>query len=61
MRDLDSIKPTTIDGIKQLAKKIKKARNIQHAKALDVAAHQAGFANFRHAQNQLPPAPQQTN
>jgi hypothetical protein len=51
--NIENLKPTTMDGIKSLAKKIKKRDGIQHAKALDAAAFQAGYQNFRHAQNQL--------
>jgi len=48
-----SIRPSTVDGIKQLAKKIKRERNISHRDALDLASHQAGFQNFVHARHQL--------
>jgi hypothetical protein len=43
------IKPKTVAGIKQLAKKISKTRGITHTQALDEAARQAGFENFKHA------------
>jgi hypothetical protein len=49
----ESIHPSTLDGIKRLAKSIKNERGIQHIRALDVAAHSAGFQNFKHAQNVL--------
>lgn len=47
--DLSKIKPSGLEGIKRLAKRIKKDRNIKHSKALDVASVQAGFKDFRHA------------
>lgn len=46
-------KITTIDGLKRRAKRIKKAEGIQHSKALDKAAQEAGFSNFVHARRQL--------
>ena len=47
------IRPSSLDGIKRLAKSIKREQSIQHSCALDVAAQSAGFQNFRHAQNAL--------
>jgi len=49
----DSIKPTTLDGIKRLAKHIGRSQALQHAKALDVAAAQAGFASYAAARTAL--------
>jgi hypothetical protein len=43
----------TIDGLKRNAKRIKKAEGLQHARALDKAAQEAGFRNFAHARRQL--------
>lgn len=37
-----SIRPSTVDGIKQLAKKIKRERNTSHTEALNLASRQAG-------------------
>lgn len=51
--NLEDIKPSTIGGIKRLAKGIKKARQIKHMEALELAAKQAGYQNYRHAQNAL--------
>lgn len=51
---LETIKPTTLNGVKQLAKKIKQAQGIGHTVALDVAARQAGFENYQHARSRLP-------
>jgi hypothetical protein len=49
----EAIRPSTLEGIKRLAKSIKVERGIQHATALDDAAHAAGFQNFRHAKSAL--------
>lgn len=35
-------------NIKKRAKQIKKERSIQHARALDLAAQELGFQNYRH-------------
>lgn len=48
-----SIRPSTVDGIKQLAKKIKRERTITHTEALELASRQAGFQNFVHARRHL--------
>lgn len=45
-----TVLPSTIEGIRRLATSIKREQRIPHTKALDVAAHRAGFCNFRHAQ-----------
>ena len=50
----DVIRPTSIEGIKRLAKHVKASECIQHAKALDQAARSAGYENFTHARRQLP-------
>jgi len=49
----DSVTPSTLDGIKRLAKHIKSEGGIAHAKALDRAARRAGYENFAHAKRQL--------
>ncbi|MGH8027869.1 MAG: DUF5623 domain-containing protein [Pseudoxanthomonas sp.] len=49
-----AIHPSTLDGIKRLAKSIKRERTLTHLQSLNEAARQAGFENFRHAQNNLP-------
>jgi hypothetical protein len=51
----NAIKPTTIACIKTLARDIKRKQGIKHAAALDAAANQSGFQNFRHALNELQP------
>jgi hypothetical protein len=45
----DSIRPSSIEGIKQLAKRFKRADGLQHAAALDKASKAAGFENYKHA------------
>lgn len=49
----ENIKPSTINGIKRLAKQLKKAHYISHSEALDLAAQKASFENFAHARNRL--------
>ncbi|TDP40744.1 hypothetical protein DEU29_101294 [Idiomarina aquatica] len=49
----ETIRPSTIGGIKRLAKQIKKAKSVPHHEALDIAARNAFFENFAHARNQL--------
>ena len=52
------IRPTTLQGIKRLAKSIKSASGIPHHQALDEAARRASLQNFRHASRVLTaPAP----
>lgn len=51
--NIASIRPSTVDGIKQLAKKIKRERNTSHNEALDLASRQAGFENYVHARRRL--------
>lgn len=48
-----SIKPTTVEGIKRLAKQIKRERALTHTAALHEAAKQAGFQNWQHAHKAL--------
>lgn len=50
----DHLKPRTLVGIKKLAKTIKKCDGITHAKALEVAARQAGWSSYSHACTELP-------
>lgn len=50
---MESKPPSTLEGIKRLAKRIKKEKCIQHSDALNEAAKVAGYENFRHAQNKL--------
>lgn len=51
----EDVRPTTVVGIKRLAKTIKGQRSISHTEALNEAARRAGFENFRHASNRLQP------
>lgn len=47
------LRPTTIIGIKSLARDIHKSDGIPHGNALDKAAAQAGYSNFTHARRAL--------
>lgn len=51
---MENIRPTTLVGIKRLAKSIKTHDGISHQDALSAAARKAGFQNFRHAAKLLP-------
>ncbi|WP_294254850.1 DUF5623 domain-containing protein [uncultured Comamonas sp.] len=53
----EAIRPSTLDGIKRLAKLLKTERGIKYLPALDEAAQLAGFQNFRHARNVLRATP----
>lgn len=53
----EDVRPTTIVGIKRLAKTLKAESGIPHHEALNLAARRAGFENFRHAGNKLPVLP----
>jgi hypothetical protein len=53
----EDIRPTSIVGIKRLAKSLKAESGIPHHQALNLAARRAGFENFRHAGKQLPTLP----
>jgi hypothetical protein len=50
---IENIRPSSMVGIKRLAKSLKVERGIQHTQALDKAAQLAGFQNFRHASKLL--------
>lgn len=52
-----TIRPSTMEGIKRLAKSLRGELSIKHLQALDAAAQVAGFQNFRHARNQLRAVP----
>lgn len=47
------IQPSSIEGIKRLAKAISKRDSISHSKALDTASQVSGFGNFQHARQSL--------
>jgi len=49
----NAVRPSTLGGIKSLAKELKIELGIPHFQALDRASVQAGYQNFRHAQNFL--------
>jgi Domain of unknown function (DUF5623) len=50
---INDLRPITIMGIKSLARDIHKSDGVRHNGALDRAAAQAGYSNFRHAQRAL--------
>ncbi|KPA87829.1 hypothetical protein PF66_05787 [Pseudomonas asplenii] len=52
--------PSTVDGIKRLAKAIKRESRITHHEALEEAARKAGFQNFRHAKRAIAKATTQS-
>lgn len=45
--------PTSVDGIKRLARRLKAQDHIPHSKALDAAARHAGFSNFIDAKRRI--------
>ncbi|WP_315773886.1 MULTISPECIES: DUF5623 domain-containing protein [unclassified Bradyrhizobium] len=47
------VRPSSISGIKQLAKRLKKLEGVSHIVALHKASMAAGFENYRHAQRAL--------
>ncbi|WP_244486029.1 MULTISPECIES: DUF5623 domain-containing protein [Bradyrhizobium] len=49
----DHIRPSSIEGIKQLANRLKKANGLKHSVALDMASKAAGCENFTHARRSL--------
>lgn len=51
------VPPSTLRGIKRKAKSIARLRQISHSEALDIAAMESGYENFRHAQRALKHAP----
>lgn len=44
----------TINGLKRRAKQIKRAENIPHCQALDMASQEAGFNNYKDALEKIP-------
>ncbi|MEO1222212.1 MAG: DUF5623 domain-containing protein, partial [Pseudomonadota bacterium] len=51
---IEDIRPTTLTGVKRLAKDLKKTKGIKHSDALDMAAQSANCENYHHAQKILP-------
>jgi hypothetical protein len=45
----DHTRPSSIEGIEQLAERLKRSNGIPHAVALDQAAKAAGYENYKHA------------
>lgn len=51
---IDDVRPTTLEGVRRLARQLAKLHDgIKHRGLLDRAAQQAGFQNYRHAKAQL--------
>ncbi|MBA8906463.1 DUF5623 domain-containing protein [Aminobacter ciceronei] len=48
-----TIRPSSIEGIKRLAKVISKRDDIRHSEALDQASQVSGFANYQHARRSI--------
>ena len=48
-----NVQPSSIGGIKRHAKQLKKANEVSHHEALDLAARNASYENFAHARNQI--------
>ena len=46
-------RPSSIDGIKRLAKEIGKTPGLKHTKALDQSSRAAGYENFAHAKRKM--------
>lgn len=49
----ETLRPTTLEGIKRLAKRIGREQGLRHAEALEVAAKQAGYATYHAARQAL--------
>jgi hypothetical protein len=49
LEQLQAQTPTTLSGIKTLAKKLKRLTGLQHSHALEAASRQAGFRNWHSA------------
>ncbi len=49
-------RPTTLGGVKRLAKRIKRAQGITHNRSLNIAAAQSGFSDFDEARRKLAPS-----
>ncbi|WP_421782051.1 DUF5623 domain-containing protein [Kiloniella litopenaei] len=56
-----SIQPSSLNGVKRLAKQIKRNNSLPHHKALDIAAQAASFENFKHAKKHLENAKNQNS
>ena len=51
---IEDVHPTTLKGVKRLAKDLKKTEDVSYSRALDLAAKSANCENFHHAQRTLP-------
>lgn len=47
------VRPSSLEGIKRLAKRIASEKTVKHTAALDEAAHVAGYQTFLHAKRSL--------
>lgn len=56
--DTCEIRPTTVEGIKRLARTIKKEMGCKHMRALDLAAQQAGYTHYPAAHRALASQPE---
>lgn len=54
---IEDIRPSTVVGIKRLARRISKAEGVPHKEALERAARAASFENLKHAKAVLAAAP----
>lgn len=45
--------PTTLEGLKKLAKKIKRESGYQHTDCLEIAAKRMGYGSYTHARREL--------
>lgn len=48
-----TLRPSSIEGIKRLADRIKRDQAIKHADALERASQAAGYSNYPHARHAL--------
>lgn len=53
MLDTHPTRPSTLAGIKRLAKRIKQERGLPHHEGLDLASQVGGYSNYPHAQREL--------
>lgn len=45
--------PTTLEGLKKLAKKIKRESGYIHTECLEIAARRMGYGSYKHARREL--------
>lgn len=54
---IDTVRPTTLTGVRRLAGQLRKANGLKHSEALDQAARAADCSNYQHARRSLPERP----